>query len=979
MEVLDTIDPRGIITYNSFDMLGQQTSVIDAYTNGTVTASTNQTTDYTLDANGDQLTQTAVESTGNNQTTQYDFGTTGTIGTNLFSNDLLAETQFPNLSTGAAGTTSSTEQTLSYNLQGETTSFKDQDGNVHQYTIDPLGRETADSVTTLGSGVDGTVRQLAYAYNDAGLMYQETSYASSTGGTVVNQEQDAYNGFQQLITQYQSVSGAVNTSTTPAVGYNYNADADGENNSKLESEVYPNGRVEDYDYGQGQEPVTGISVSGTTATVTTAVANGLSTGTQVDIEGSSVSALDGLHTITYVNSTHFTFPVPTSTSSDTASTDMTEVPTNSLDFTISRPDGIQDHGGSAAGTVVQSDTFLGLSTIVQETNGNNTELTYIQQSPAPTPTPTTIDSGGDRYSGLDRFGRVNYQNWITTSTGAQVQGDQYGYDADNNVLYDNIVGLGTTAAKWSQLYHASSTTSGDDNFAYDQLNRFTQDIRGTLSASGNNASSDAPLDTITNANINTNAGSDLTYTLDAVGNWTSSATGAGTGTSTAPTLTSTSRTGNSQNELTAVGSNTLTEDNNGNTTKDQTGNTFTYDAWDRPISDSAGSTSYRYLPDGDRVVTTTGTGGCCATSVDSFYSVDMQVLEDDAPSGSSYVIKSQYVWGLGYVNQMVERDDNSSNGSLGTSTSGLGERIYPLQDADYNVRALTSTSGSALQYFVYDAYGNATLLNTSYGTTGTSFGNDSHSWIYGFQGGRYDVNTGLYRFGARDYSPVLGRWMEQDPAGYVDGANLYQMERGGTEMSVDPLGLNSDTSLGPQKHPSYPGPAPDEPLITHATVFSATSFEQHANVIAVNGNNWITSGWLPGDGEPGNLTKAGLVVGTGRLASVFGAYIGPVIGPTIFSARLCDIEHQTRYKAYVAIPWYGTETYGWNPFSRNQVKYTFAGYGPPVTVVYAYEKRERITLLGDVVWTSDWIPARLLPGVPATQNFPGYTTGWMDE
>ena len=28
---------------------------------------------------------------------------------------------------------------------------------------------------------------------------------------------------------------------------------------------------------------------------------------------------------------------------------------------------------------------------------------------------------------------------------------------------------------------------------------------------------------------------------------------------------------------------------------------------------------------------------------------------------------------------------------------------------------------------------------------------------------RYDGFTGLYAFGRRDYSPALGRWMEQDP------------------------------------------------------------------------------------------------------------------------------------------------------------------------------------------------------------------------
>jgi hypothetical protein len=224
---------------------------------------------------------------------------------------------------------------------------------------------------------------------DAGLpYYQQTSYSSANlGGSIVNQEEDLYNGLQQLTTQYQSHVGGV-TSSTPAVGYNYNDMADGLNNSNLDSIVYPNGRIVDYDHGQNQDPVTEITVSGTTATVTTAVAHDLSSGASVDIQGSSQAALDGVHTITVTGSDTFTFTFSGSASSDTSSSDMTEVPTDNLDFVIGRPDGLQDHGGSAAGTVLQSYTYLGLGTIVQENDGNGTEMSYIAPTPTPTPTPS---------------------------------------------------------------------------------------------------------------------------------------------------------------------------------------------------------------------------------------------------------------------------------------------------------------------------------------------------------------------------------------------------------------------------------------------------------------------------------------------------------------------------------------------------------------------------------------------------------------
>ena len=40
-------------------------------------------------------------------------------------------------------------------------------------------------------------------------------------------------------------------------------------------------------------------------------------------------------------------------------------------------------------------------------------------------------------------------------------------------------------------------------------------------------------------------------------------------------------------------------------------------------------------------------------------------------------------------------------------------------------------------------------------------------------------------------SPTLGRWLERDPAGYVDGMGLYEYVRGGAIRLTDPLGLSS--------------------------------------------------------------------------------------------------------------------------------------------------------------------------------------------
>ena len=62
---------------------------------------------------------------------------------------------------------------------------------------------------------------------------------------------DVYNGLRQLTGEYQSHSGAVNTSTTPEVQYAYVEMASGANNSRLTSITYPNGYVLGYNYASG--------------------------------------------------------------------------------------------------------------------------------------------------------------------------------------------------------------------------------------------------------------------------------------------------------------------------------------------------------------------------------------------------------------------------------------------------------------------------------------------------------------------------------------------------------------------------------------------------------------------------------------------------------------------------------------------------------------------------------------------------------
>lgn len=60
---------------------------------------------------------------------------------------------------------------------------------------------------------------------------------------------------------------------------------------------------------------------------------------------------------------------------------------------------------------------------------------------------------------------------------------------------------------------------------------------------------------------------------------------------------------------------------------------------------------------------------------------------------------------------------------------------------------------------------------------------------YRYSGRERDDSTGLYYYGKRYYCPWLGRWLKPDPAGRVDGMNLYAFVKGNPITHIDKLGL----------------------------------------------------------------------------------------------------------------------------------------------------------------------------------------------
>jgi RHS repeat-associated protein len=257
-----TIDPTGKITQRQFDAAGRVTATIDNYVTGTPSASNpdqDVTVTMTYNADGKLLTLTASNPTTGDQTTQYVYGTDqGGITPEIYRTDLLRAEIYPDsdntaspLGNGPSGVYNRVEYL--YNRQGERIQKTDQNGTVHAYDYDPLGRLSDDCVTSCGSGIDSAVLRISLGYEVRGMVESITSYDNATvgSGNVVNEVVLAYDETGRLESDSQEHAGAVGTSTL-ATGYSYDQTASSgvfTNGLRPTSVSYPNGRLVDFTYG----------------------------------------------------------------------------------------------------------------------------------------------------------------------------------------------------------------------------------------------------------------------------------------------------------------------------------------------------------------------------------------------------------------------------------------------------------------------------------------------------------------------------------------------------------------------------------------------------------------------------------------------------------------------------------------------------------------------------------------------------------
>jgi RHS repeat-associated protein len=432
---------------------------------------------------------------------------------------------------------------------------------------------------------------------------------------------------------------------------------------------------------------------------------------------------------------------------------------------------------SRIGTLIDNDgvtqlanySYLGLTNIIQVTEPQP-GLTYTLIGITGGNDPVT----GDIYRGLDLFGRIKDLIWTSregssssssSSSGASnvVERIQHGYDRADNRLWRKEL--------------ADPSEAHDELYFYDGLYRLKDMQRGTLSS---NQTVIAPL-TLAQC-----------WGLDSTGNWQNfqeNDTGSGSWSLVQ------GRTANPVNEITAINNSvgagwvTPAYDKAGHmTTMPQPaspGSSYvaTYDAWNRLMTLSAGGSQvagYQYDGLKRRTEKNLYSGGVLSSTRHYFYSSAWQVIEERL--GTTTTPDRQFVWGLRYIDDIVLRDRDPNGIGI------LTERLFVLQDPNWNVTAIAGTSGIVQERYGYAAYGVPTVLTPAFASRLASL----WDWETRCGGCRLDKESGLYQMRHRSYHPSLGTFVSRDPLlTIINNINLYRNAENNPCSLTDPTGLAS--------------------------------------------------------------------------------------------------------------------------------------------------------------------------------------------
>ncbi|HKV94282.1 MAG TPA: RHS repeat-associated core domain-containing protein [Candidatus Angelobacter sp.] len=390
-------------------------------------------------------------------------------------------------------------------------------------------------------------------------------------------------------------------------------------------------------------------------------------------------------------------------------------------------------------------------------------------------------AGGTITEAYDNFDRLTSE---TTAQGSI----SYGYDLAGRRTSMTVAGQPQVtysydnASRMTQIAQGTTTVG----FGYDSTNR-----RATLTLSnGVNVSYTYDNDSRVTGiayNFNTNPLGNLSYTYDSLGRRT--LVGGSFARTGLPGAIS-SATYDAANELANWNGTAINYDLNGNMLSDGT-NTFTWDARNQVAT--LNNVSLQYDAFGRRIQNAAG-----------------KSFLYDGPNATQELSGTTVLANLqsGGVDEVFTRVD--SNGSFTQLKDALGSTI-----------ALVDASGNLNTQYSYDPFGNTTAA----GAANTS------EFQYT---GRENEGNGLYYYRARYYSPLLHRFISQDPLGFIgSGPNFYSYAGNDPVDYRDPFGLTGPGLAAGTTAPAASAAeinAAVEPLVENAATDMGLSAEFGAAV-----------------------------------------------------------------------------------------------------------------------------------------------------